>query len=114
MKITEIRKTQEQQGRGNSAEDSDAKFDFNEVARQVRFDETRKPGSGAQSEKIDTDDQGKLSDGIAEHIARQRAGDQFVNQPAGGDDQHMQEKDGSAIHYIYSLIDRIYTIDKEQ
>ena len=50
--------------------------------------------------QVDADHQRELRDGVAQHVAGQRAGQQLVDQPAGGQDQHVQEEHRRAVHRL--------------
>ncbi len=81
---------EKQQRRARAAEQCDAKFDFDKDAGEIPFYEAGQPGSDTQSRQVHADDQRKLSDGIAEHIARQRSGEEFIDEAAGRDDQDVE------------------------
>ena len=58
-------------------------------ATRPRCDEPREITADAHREQVAADDRGELQDAVAEQIARERAGDQLIDQPASGD-----QKDG--------------------
>ena len=68
-------------------------IDGNALARQVRAD--------PHGEEVAADDRGKLENGVAEQIAAQRAGDQFVGQSAGGDRENGDDQ--QALHQAARL-----------
>ena len=66
-----------------------------EMKRGTRppMDEARQRAADAHGEQVAADDGGELEDAVAEQIAGQRAGDQLVDQPAGGDQEDGDEED---------------------
>ena len=97
-KATQPGEAQKQQRRRTTAQQRHAEFHLHEHPRQAAIDKTREPGTHPQREKVDADDERELRDGVAQHVAGKRPGKQFVDQAAGGDDQHVQEEDRRPIH----------------
>ena len=62
------------------------------VRHQLPLDEARQPRADAHREQVGADDGAELQHRVAEQVAGQRAGGQFVEQPAGGDDEHRGEQ----------------------
>ena len=61
-------------------------------ATRPRADEAREPAADAHGEQVAADDGRELKDAVAEQIAGQRAGDQLIDQPAGGDQEDGEER----------------------
>jgi hypothetical protein len=88
------REQQEQQSGGKAAEQTHQQFDLDEAHQQVADDVLRQPGADAHGKQVGADHGGELRHRIAQQVARQRAGDQLVGQPAGGDDENGDEQWG--------------------
>ena len=84
---------QEQQRRRKAADDRDEDFDADEHREFVALHPARQPGPHAHGEQIAADDGGKLGDAVAKQIARQRAGEEFVDKAAGRDDKGRKQQD---------------------
>ena len=82
----------EQPDRRKTAQQADHQLDLDEAADQVAGDVFRQPRTDAHGEKISTDHRRELHHRVAQQIGRQGAGDQFVGQPARGDDKDGEEK----------------------
>jgi len=83
---------QEQADRGKTAEQADHQLDLDETADQVAGDVFRQPRPGAHGEQVGADHRRELHDRIAQQVGRQRTGNQFVGQAAGGDDEDGKEE----------------------
>jgi len=66
--------------------------DADELTRQVAADEPRQEAADAHREQVGADDRGELEDAVADQIARHRAGDQLVDEPARGDEQDREKQ----------------------
>ena len=80
-------------------EERNQELDLDEHTQQIFFDVTREPRPDAHREEISADDGGKLRDGIAQEIAGDGAGDQFVDESArrNREDRGEQQKADAAI-----------------
>ena len=78
---------QKQRDRRKTAEQADHQLDLDEAADQVARDVFRQPRADAHGEQVGADHRRELRHRIAEQVGRQGAGDQFVGQPARGDDE---------------------------
>jgi hypothetical protein len=64
------------------------------VSSKPLAQEARQPGTHAHGKQVGADDRRELGDRVAQQVAGQRAGDQFVDQPAAGDDQRGEQQQG--------------------
>jgi hypothetical protein len=85
-------KDEEQRRRRQPAEDADQQLDLHEARDQIALDVARQPRADAHRKEIGADHGRELHHRIAEQIARQRAGDQLVGEPAGGDDENREQQ----------------------
>ncbi len=92
----QVREGQEQEGGGGAAEEGDRQLHLHEAARETALHVARQVGAEAQGGEVDADDGGELRDRVAEHVARQRARHQLVDEPAGGDDEDGEVDEGRA------------------
>ena len=75
---------------------ADHQFDRDESARpDPAPDEARQPAADPHREQIGADDGGELQDAVAEQIARQRAGDELIDQPARRDEKDREKENDS-------------------
>ena len=77
--------------RRESADHSDHQLDGDEARHQSALQESRQVTADAHREQVTADDGGELKNPIAEQVTGQRAGDQFIDQPAGGDQKNREE-----------------------
>ena len=77
----------EQRRRHQPADQADQQLDAQEVRDQLALEKARQPRADAHREQVGADDGGELQDRVAQQVARQRAGRELVDQPAGGDDE---------------------------
>jgi hypothetical protein len=88
---------EEQQPRRDAAEQADQQLDLDEAQQQVSRHVLRQPGTDAHGEQVGADHRRELGHRVAEQVAGQRAGDEFVGQPAGGDDEDRGQQ--RTLHY---------------
>ncbi len=91
----------EKGGRRESADDTDHQLDRDEARDQRPRQELREPAPDAHGEQVGADDGGELQDAIAQQVAGKRAGDQLIDQTAGGD-----QKDGEKKNYWHGAPER--------
>ena len=87
-----VRIGQEQRGWQGSANQRHQQFDAQEVRGQLPLEVPRQPRAHAHGKQVGADDGGKLQHRIAQHIRRQRARSQLVQQAAGGHHEHADEQ----------------------
>ncbi len=86
------REGEEEQGRGEAADQTDHQFDGDEAGHEAAVQEAREPTADAHGEQVAADDRGKLKHAVAQQIAGERAGDQLIDQPARGDQEDGKEE----------------------
>ena len=83
---------QKQQGRGKTANHSQQQFDPDEAVGESAIDVAGKRAADPHGKQVAADDRGELKNAVAEKIAGERARDELVDEPAGGDQQDRDEK----------------------
>ena len=78
--------------RGQSAHQSRGELHVHEGRAQPAGDVPGEVGAEAQGEEVDPDHGGELRDRVAQHVARDRAHDELVDQPGGRDQEHHGEQ----------------------
>jgi pyruvate/2-oxoglutarate dehydrogenase complex dihydrolipoamide acyltransferase (E2) component len=79
---------QEQERRRTAAHRPDQDLDPDEEAQEVVLHVARQPGADAHGKQVAADDGRELGDAVTQKVARQRARDQLVDEPAGRDHEH--------------------------
>ena len=85
------RREKEHRGR-ETTEERDAKVHVNKARRERFVEVTGEPRADTHGRKVEADDEGKLGDRVAEHVARERAGEELVDEPAGGQQKDIQKE----------------------
>jgi len=85
-------KNHEQADCRKATEQTNHQFDLDKTTNQVARDVFRQPRPGAHREQVGADHRRELHHRIAQQVGRQRPGDQFVSQAAGGDDEDGKEE----------------------
>src|SRR5205814_4372927 len=80
LKPLQARKPEEEKRGGKAADERDRQLHFDEPRRQIAIEISRQPRSDAESGQVESDDQRELRDGIANHVAGNRSGQQLVNE----------------------------------
>ena len=91
--IADQREQQEQPGGRPAAQRGDQDFDPHEHRQLAPVDMTRQPRAHPHGEQVGADHGGELGDAVAQQVAGEGPGQQFVDQPAGGDDQDRDQQD---------------------
>ena len=86
---------QKENRRREAADQAHHQLDQDETAGHAAHDEARQAGADAHREQIRADDRGELRDAVAQQVAGQRARDQLVDEPAGGDQKNGNEQSWS-------------------
>src|SRR5206468_8103428 len=97
------REAEEEQRRGEAADQRDGELDLDEARREVAVEEARQPRPHAERGQVQTYDQRELRHGIADDVARDGAGQQLVHEPARGDDEDVEKKDRGSVHYPWMV-----------
>ena len=86
---------EEQHGRGDAADDAHQDLDLDEARNQVTPEVARQVGADPHREQVDPDDRRELCHAVAQEVAGNGAGQQLVDQPAGGDGEDRHEERAS-------------------
>src|SRR5215467_13582787 len=87
---------EEHRGR-EAAYQPDHQLDRDEARHEAAAEESGEEAADSHREQIRANDGGELEDAVAEQVACESAGDQLINEPAGGDQEDGEKKyDGQA------------------
>ena len=82
----------EQHSRHQAAHQADQQFDFQELRDQLALDMAAGPRAQTHREQIGADDGAELKHRVAQQPTGQRAGGQFIDQPAGRHHEHRDQQ----------------------
>ena len=83
---------EEQDQRRQAADHPHQHLHQHESRDDPAHDEAREPAADPHGEQIRADDGGKLRDTITKQIRRQRAGDELIDEPTGGNETNGDEQ----------------------
>ena len=90
--VAQVREREEHDRRGDAAEHRDRELDLEEARDQAGNDVARQERADAHRREVGPDHDRELGDRVAEEVARRRAGDELVDEPARGDDEDRGEE----------------------